>query len=182
MLMNERMDEGDLLRQREVRIEEAEHAPALADRLAELGAGLLVETLAGLQSGRLERRPQDHARATYAPKLTRADGAGDPALTAREIANRVRAFDPWPGVWLRRAGKRLRFLETRVAEGRGSGDPAGTLVELTPHGPVMACGGDSRLVLIRIQPEGGRPIHGRDAINGRQLRLGDRLERAPDEA
>ena len=182
MLMNNRMDEGDLLLQEELPIEEDEHAPALEERLARLGAELILNTLDGLAAGSLEPRPQDHSRATYAPRLTRADGVGDPSMAASEIVARVRGFDPWPGVWMRRAARRLRVVDAHVAQGSPLAEPAGRLIEMTAEGPVMVCGQGSRLVLLGVQLEGRRPIGGRDAVHGRQLSLGDRLEGAPDAA
>ncbi len=180
MRINERMDEGDLLLQSEVAIEKQEHAPALADRLARVGAALLEKTLAGLPRGEPAPRPQNHDLATYAPLLTRAHGAVDPVLEAREIAARVRGFDPWPGVWLQCRGNGLRIVEALAIEGPAVDEVAGTLVESTPDGPVMACGQGSRLLLSRVQLAGGRPIGGRDALNGRHLRVGERLEQAPE--
>jgi methionyl-tRNA formyltransferase len=178
MQLNERMDEGEILLQQELAIKEGEHAPALQERLAGVGAGLLVRTLAQLESGALAPRPQDHAAATLAPLLTRADGMLEPGLSAEEIAGRVRGFDPWPGAWFVRGGKRLRILAATPLTDGGSADPPGTLVELTGDGLVLACGGGTRLLLTRVQPEGGRPLTARDAVNGRHLRVGDRLEAA----
>lgn len=182
MLMNERMDEGDVLMQREIQIAPGEHAPELEERLARIGAALLVETLREVRAGRLEPRAQDHTRATLAPLLSRADGEIGPDLSAAEIEGRVRGFDPWPGVWLSRAGKRLRLVDVRALEKTAPGPPAGSLVELTREGLLMACGGGTRLLLLRVQPEGGRPLGARDAVNGRHLRVGDRLEAAAAQA
>ena len=113
MQIDEGLDEGDVLLRRECAIEAGEHAPSLNRRLSALGAELLVETVERLQG--LTPEPQDHEAATFAPLLTAADGAVDPAsLTADEIAGRIRGFDPWPGVWLERAGKRLRLIDAGV--------------------------------------------------------------------
>jgi methionyl-tRNA formyltransferase len=178
MLMNERMDEGDILLQREVAIAAAEHAPALQERLAAIGAELLLETLSGLQSGSIEPRPQDHALATMAPIIEKSDGEIDPGLHAREIEGRVRGFDPWPGVWLRRSGKRLRLVEGRALDTTPREEPAGRIAELTAEGLVMVCGEGSSLLLTKVQPEGRRALSARDAVNGRQIQVGDRLEKA----
>jgi methionyl-tRNA formyltransferase len=176
MQMNERMDEGDLLLQAEVPVAEGEHAPALERRLAGVGAALLLETLRGLESGSIQPVPQDHGNATLAPLLTRSDGEIDPALTAGEIEGRVRGFDPWPGVWMASSGRRLRLIEVRVLEPAEATEPPGSITEFTRDGLVMICGGGTRLALIRIQPEGRRVLTARDAVNGRQLQPGDRLE------
>jgi methionyl-tRNA formyltransferase len=177
MRMNEKMDEGDILLVRELPIAEGEHAPALAERLARVGAELLLETLDGLSHGTLTPRPQDHERATLAPMLRREDGEVDPGLEAVEIERRVRGFDPWPGVWMALRGKRIRLIDVEVVHEAPAVEPPGTLLGLRPEGMVMACGGGSRLAIKILQPEGKRPLTVRDAVNGRQIASGDRLER-----
>jgi methionyl-tRNA formyltransferase len=179
MCMNERMDEGDLLFQREVTVEPGEHAPALEQRLARVGAGLLVETLEALEDGTVDPQAQDHSAATLAPLLSRSDGDVDPALAAREIAGRVRGFDPWPGVWLSRGERRIRIAEASELDGPPLDAVPGALVGLTPDGLLMACGGGSRLLVTRVQPAGKRAMAVRDAVNGRLFGVGDRLERPP---
>ena len=175
MRMNEQLDEGDLLLRREIAIEEGEHAPALAARLAGIGAALLVETVRGLEAGSLESHPQDHARASLAPILTAEESELDPSLTAREVEGRIRGFDPWPGVWARRQGKRIRLVEARELPGETSAAPPGTVTELRRDGLLLACAGGSLLSLQRLQPEGRRPMRAADAVNGRQIAPGDRL-------
>jgi methionyl-tRNA formyltransferase len=176
MLMNERLDEGDLLLQREVAIAPGEHAPALESRLAVVGAGLLVETLAGLAARTIAPRPQDSRVATLAPLLSKADGAGDPQWTAREIEGRVRGFDPWPGVWFAREGRRVRVAAARAEEGALADLPPGTLAAAAGGGLWMACGGGTKLRLLRLQPEGSREMTIADALNGRRIQAGDRLD------
>ncbi|MCP3978924.1 MAG: methionyl-tRNA formyltransferase [bacterium] len=179
MRIAEELDAGDMLLQESTPIEADEHAPALGRRLADLGGDLLLRTLAELEAGRLVARPQDHAAATLAPLLDRADGNVDPALPALEIAGRVRGFDPWPGVWLRAGTARLRLREAREIDG-GTEEPPGTLLELAADGLVMAAGGGSRLLIRTVQAEGRRAVAARDAVNGRLLTPGDRLERCGD--
>ena len=179
MLMNEKMDEGDILSQREVEIDPGEHAPSLERRLSQLGCGLLLDTLEGLESGSIRPRPQDHSAATLAPLLSREDGQVDPGLSAAEVAGRVRGFDPWPGVWLRRHGRRLRIVRAAPLPGPISTALPGTLTEATEEGLVMACGHGTRLLLIEVQPDGRRRMGALDAVNGRQLSVGDRLEPVP---
>lgn len=179
ILMNEKMDEGDILRVQEVPIEDEEHAPALGERLAHVGATLLIETLEGLSRGELVPRAQDHDQATLAPMLKREDGEVDPGLDAVAIERRVRGFDPWPGVWVSRKGRRLRLRDVRALDEDSVNEDPGRLIELRPEGMVMACGGGSCLLIRIIQPEGKRPLAARDAVNGRQIAPGDRLERIP---
>jgi methionyl-tRNA formyltransferase len=176
MRIAERLDQGDMLLQREVTIGEDERAPQLRGRLAAIGAQLLVETLARQERGTLTPQPQDPARATYAPSLSRADGEIDPAaLTAEEIAWRIRGFDPWPGVWVGRAGKRLRFVEARATGGVQDGAAAGSVLGLEDGVVVVACGAGTLLSVSRLQLEGRRELGAREAFNGRCLAAGDRL-------
>jgi len=106
--------------------------------------------------------------------LAATDGEIEFGLQARAIEGRVRGFDPWPGVWVSRGGRRLRFVEAVALPGEVSEEP-GRVLELTADGLIVACGGGSRLGLRRVQPEGRRVLAVRDAVNGRQIVPGDLL-------
>ncbi len=175
--IDEGLDTGDLLGQRRVAIAPGEHAPALLGRLAVEGASLLVETLAGLGAGSMAPKPQDHARATAAPILTRGDGRWDQEWTARQLEGRVRGFDPWPGVWAVRAGKRLRIAGATALPGASSDVDAGTILSSDAEGVRVACAGGTVAMVDSVQPEGGRAMSAREAVNGRLLCTGDRIER-----
>src|SRR4029077_2049529 len=95
MLMDEQLDHGPVLTARRTMIEPGEDASALTARLAQIGAQLLVETLARGDS--LQPTEQDHARATVAPRMRREDGELEWGMGAQEIDRRVRALQPWPG-------------------------------------------------------------------------------------
>jgi methionyl-tRNA formyltransferase len=174
LCINERLDEGELLLQRQVAIEPGEHAPALQSRLAEIGATLLVETLQQLERGMLEPRPQDHRLASLAPRLTARDGEIDLRLDAREIEGRIRGFDPWPGVWARRNGQRLRLAAGRAVEVR-SAEPPGTIIALGHEAVGLVCGGGTIVELRAVQAEGRRIATVQEALHGRQIRPGELL-------
>ncbi len=176
MRMGPGLDEGDVLLQREVAIEPREHAPALGARLSEIGASLLLETLDGLAATRIVPRPQDSALATHAPLLKPEDGEADFTLRARAIEGRVRGFDPWPGVWARRNGKRIRLIDVEAIGTTGVEAPGGSVLRLDGDALLVACAGGTLLRILAVQPEGRRAISARDAVNGRQLVPGDRLE------
>ena len=116
MRMDEQLDHGPVLAARATEIGAHEDAVQLTARLAEMGAGLLVETLARID----ELRPaqQDHAAATSAPRLRKEDGELDWSLDAVEIDRRVRGLQPWPGVTLPTKRGRVKVLRGRVEEGR----------------------------------------------------------------
>jgi methionyl-tRNA formyltransferase len=177
MRIDARLDAGDVLRREAVAIEPGEHAPALFDRLAAIGAPLLAVSVAGLASGAIEPQPQDDREATFAPLLKREDGWVDPAVRdARTIDGRIRGFDPWPGVWLMRGSRRLRLVRASIAQLHDAAAEPGRLIALPDGGIALRCANGTALRLLEIQPDGRGPLDVADAINGRQLALGERLE------
>lgn len=155
MRMDEQLDHGPVLSRWATPIGEREDAVALTARLADMGADLLVRTLAGLASTTPE--PQDESLATLAPKLQRADGELEWTLDAVEIDRRVRGLQPWPGVTLPLRGRRIKVLEGRP--GAGAGLP-GSILAKSRDGVEVACGRGS-YVLSLVQAPGSRPVAAR---------------------
>ncbi len=172
--MNERMDAGDILLQRTAAISPDDTAGSLHDKLASLGAGTLDETVAQIRSGTVERIPQEEADATFAPKLSKSDGRIDWHFPAAVLANRIRAFNPWPACHAEipeGSGRMVKVLIARVE--RGSGVP-GTVLAVTGDGPLIQTG-DGAVRLLQVQPEGKKPMTGSDFIRGCRIAVGDRL-------
>lgn len=128
MFMDEGLDTGAMILQRETPIRADDTAGSLGARLAELGAGLLVETLDQLSGGRAPRRIQDDSLATYAPRLRKEDGLVRWTGAGKQVYNQVRGLDPWPGAYTFWRGSRLKILKVsleRSPETRAS-DPVET--------------------------------------------------------
>lgn len=171
MQMDEGLDTGAILLQRETEISATLTAPELMKRLAESGAGLLSETLERLDE--IEPREQSEEKATFAPILRREDGLIEWALDAFQIERQVRGFQPWPNAYTNYQSRRLviwraealrqshQFVTGEIAEARGD--------SLT-----IACGNDTVLHLHEVQPEGKRRMGVRDFINGAHVRAGER--------
>jgi methionyl-tRNA formyltransferase len=172
MLLNEGLDTGDVLLQREMQIVPEDTSLALSPRLAELGADLLVETLRGLEAGTIQPVPQDHTRATLAPILKKEDGQVDFRRSAVEIYNRWRGFQPWPGAYSRFRDKNLKIINARPAEGLTNLSPG----ELRVVGEKLfaGCAGGA-LELMQVQPEGKKTISAREFMSGYRLSPGERL-------
>ena len=164
------LDTGDILLQEEIAIAPEDTAVTLAPRMAAIGAALMVETLRGLQSGTVHPRPQDHAKATLAPILKKEDGQIDFQLTAREILNRLRGFQPWPGAYTTFRGKNLHLWAAQTVERTAAA--AEIMVE---SGHLFVGCGAGALELLEVQLEGKKRMPAADFIHGHQPRNGEKL-------
>ena len=171
MRLDAGLDTGDILLQRELLIAPVDTAETLSPRLATVGADLMVETLRGLQAGKITRHAQDDAQATLAPILKKEDGLIDFLRSAAEIFNRMRGFQPWPGAYTRFRGKNLQILEARPVE--GAVPPAELLVE--SNRLLVGCGNTTALELLELQLEGKKRSAACDFIHGYRPHAGEKL-------
>jgi methionyl-tRNA formyltransferase len=152
MRMDEQLDHGPVLATRETEIARGETAGDLTERLAALGAELLVETIQRLDD--IEPLEQDHASATRAPSLRKEAGDLDWELPAADIVRRLRAYTPWPGVTLPWQGGRIKVLKAHSIPGSGeSGQVVGKR-----DGWLQVATGDGILVLMEVQRPGRKPM------------------------
>ena len=173
MLMDEGLDTGAILLQRETSIGVTETAPELMSRLALLGAGLLGETLTGLAD--IRPRAQREEDASFAPVLRREDGLIDWSHDAFEIERRVRGFQPWPNAYTMDESRRLVIWRAGPARAQHTHARTGEIIEAHGDDLVVACGGGTALRLVEIQPEGKRRMGARDFINGARVVVGGKL-------
>ena len=173
ILIDEGLDTGPTLLTVATPIAADERAAELEPRLARLGAALLLDTLHGLEVGSLVPFPQDNARASHAPLIRKEDGQIDWTWPAATIANRVRGFHPWPGAVTAFQGRPLKVLRAKAAE-NGTGEP-GTVLAADRDGILVACGEDTRLRLIDVQPESRKAMTAAAFAAGARLGPGARL-------
>ncbi len=174
MFIEEELDAGPILLQRKTPIGETEIAPALMLRLADMGADLLGETL--MQLDTITPRAQHKHEASFAPMLTREDGRIDWKRNAVAIEGWVRGFQPWPNAHTRnKSGRLIVWQATPVAAAAGSA-AAGEVIAAHGDELVIACGEQTALRLIEVQPEAKRRMTVRDFLNGAQLNIGDKFE------
>ena len=173
MQMDEGLDTGPMVLRETIAIAADETAGMLHDRLADLGARLIVDALDGLAAGKLKATPQPPDGAVYAAKLTRGDEIIDWRKSAEEIARQVRALSPAPGAWFPAKGERIKLLAAQVVDGRGE---PGTILDdqLT-----TACG-NGALRPLQLQRAGRAPMAAADFLRGFPLPPGTRLP-LPDE-
>jgi methionyl-tRNA formyltransferase len=170
ILMDRGLDTGPVLAQRRVPIEAEETTPQLSGRLAEVGAGLLGETLPLWLRGAIEPRPQGDEGVTLTRELKKEDGLIDWGRPAEEIARRVRAMQPWPGAHTYWQGRVFKVLRARQAEAPGAEAlPPGTVATMSAAGrgktPAVSTG-NGALELIEVQLEGKPPTEARALLSG----------------
>lgn len=173
MFIEPTLDTGPILLQRKTAIGEKETAPELMQRLAEIGAELLSETLSSLDE--LTPRPQRDADATFAPILNKEDGLIDWSQTASVIARRVRGLQPWPNAYTNLQSKRLTIWRAEPIEIAPQDCTPGAVIQVSGDYLVVGCGENTKLALIEVQPEGRNRMSARDLINGMHLKAGDRF-------
>ena len=176
MKMNAGMDTGDMLRWRGIPIDPADTGQSLQEKLARLGAELLVEVIPDYLSGRIQPVPQDDSQATYARKITKEDGIIRWDQPALNIWRQIRAFTPWPGAstfaLLDSEKRLLKIWEAAVVDHPGG--PPGQVLQANREGILVACGQQALRLLI-LQREGKRPLPAATFLAGSPLQPGTLL-------
>lgn len=173
MLMDEGLDTGPMLMKKAIPIGPDEDAASLHDRLAALTAGVVCETLIGLQSGRIKPEPQPAEGVTFAPILKKEDGALDWGQTAQQIHDRVRGLTPWPGAFTHLRGQYLKVLRTQLPEGDARAGEPGSVLAIDGDAALVATG-QGAVRLLDVQPAGKKRMSAGDFFRGARLD-GERL-------
>jgi methionyl-tRNA formyltransferase len=163
MYMNEGLDTGDILLQRAIDIEPTDTGGSLHDRLAKVAPETLLESLELLENGRAPRMPQHDALATYASKLKREDGKIDWTNPADAIERKIRAFDPWPGAFMKYDGQNLKIFSATILALRGT---PGEILQSEKE--LVIAAGEGALSLGQVQLEGKRRMTAVEFLRGRR--------------
>ena len=175
MKMDEGMDTGPILHIRGMPIGDEDTAETMFGKLAVLGAEALVETLKVFREGALVLTPQDGAAATYAPMLKKEHGKIDWKGSARKIRDLVRGMTPWPSATAVHGGGTLKVLSCAVvSEDAVPGREPGEILAVGKEGISVVCG-SGVLLLVTVQPEGGKTMDAWAYAQGRRLEKRDRL-------
>ena len=169
------LDTGDMLAQDRTAIGPEDTSATLHDRLARMGAELLVHSIPDYIAGKLVPRPQPAEGVSYAPKITKQDGRVDWQQPARAIWNRVRGLVPWPGAYTHVPASpqphMLKIWQAEVAPAQGT---PGEILQADKNGVVVACGKEALRILV-LQREGGRRLKAQEFLAGHPLQSGLRL-------
>ena len=166
------LDTGDMLLKSSTGIHPDETSPQLSARLAQLGAGLLMEAIGQIASGTIAREKQDNAQATLAPILKKEDGLIVWSRPARQIYNRLRGFQPWPGAYSAFRGQQLGIAWAAIGDGKA--------LELgkmrhDKRRLFVGCAGNTTLELLEVQPAGKKRMSGEAFLNGYKIPQNERL-------
>ncbi|MDR1209649.1 MAG: methionyl-tRNA formyltransferase [Clostridiales bacterium] len=170
MRMDTGLDTGDIILQRKLPIAPEDTCGSLTRKLAESGAGLLLEALALIEDGTAAFTPQDGALATYAKKISPEEQLIDWNLTAESAANLIRGLNPAPGAYTFYRGDKLRILFAEPLDGDFPGAPGeviGPLIVKAVRGAVRA---------VTVQAAGGRPMSAGDYLRGHRVEIGEKLD------
>lgn len=162
MRMDAGIDTGPILSQRETPVYPDDTADSLSERLAHVGADLLIRTLSDYLRGKILPKTQDEAQATYATMLSKADGRLDFSQSAEALALRVRAMNSWPGAFTEWQGQPIKVLRAQAVSGKSPGLGVARIHKGKPA--IGAANG--LLVLEEVQPAGKRPISGAEYLRG----------------
>jgi methionyl-tRNA formyltransferase len=173
------VDTGDVYLTRRTPIDPNQCVGELHDRLARLGGEALVETLAGLEGGRLQAQPQSQEGITYAPMLEKCEGSVDFTLAAPRVHNRLRGMDPWPGITVLLEGRRVRLSRSRVVQAEGVLGQAGTVLAIEESHMLVACG-EGSVAVSQVRPSGKRAMTPAEFERGSALEVGALLRATDD--
>lgn len=173
MFIEPTLDTGPILLQRKTAIGETETAPELMQRLADIGAPLLSETLRRLHD--ITPRPQHDRDATFAPILKKEDGLIHWSQSAFAIERRVRGLQPWPNAYTTFHSRGLIIWDAQPSLSVTSNIPVGELIVAQGDELVVQCGERTALRVLEVQPEARKRIAARDFINGNRLKAGERF-------
>ena len=175
MLLDAGMDTGPILKQRQIVIQEGDTGGSVHDKLAILGAELLVEALQGWKAGTIRARPQDAALASYAPPIRKEEHRIIWTEEARHTVCQIRALDPWPGAHCQYRGKRIKCFAAVLLPWKGDGRP-GEILGLAEAGLVVLGGNQQAIGIGALQIEGHRRLSADAFVCGHEMPQGAVLE------
>ncbi len=173
MFMDAGIDTGDMLLQESTDIGESETCGELTERLSRIGADLLIRTVRQLETGKLERKPQNHEEMTYDPMLDKQMGIVDFSLDSNLVRGRINGLNPWPCVSVPIQGERLKLL--RAANSLETGVPGSVISSDPKNGLIIACGRGAVRIL-EVQAPGGKRMKAEDYLRGHGIPAGTILK------
>ncbi|MCQ4022592.1 MULTISPECIES: methionyl-tRNA formyltransferase [unclassified Ruminococcus] len=170
MYMDEGLDTGDMIMKRSCKIDENETAGQLHDKLSQLGASIIVDTLTALENGTAKREKQNDSDSCYSPMLDKSLCQINWSDTAKQVHNKVRGLSPWPVAIASINGKKVKIHQTRLSDKQGT---PGEIIATSPL--TVACGCGS-VIIDELQLEGKKRMDSQSFLNGHKLNIGDKFQ------
>jgi len=174
MQMDEGIDTGDMILQRQLDIAPDERTPSLHDRMAALGGECIIQALVMIEAGAATYMPQDDAGSSYAPMIHKADGKIDWGWPTARIVNLIRAFDPWPGPFTLYNGSAIKIWQVEGID-HTQDAPPGTILVADPAKGLLVRTGDGAVWVKELQAAGSKKMTAADYLRGRSMGVGERL-------
>ncbi len=174
--MDEKIDHGPIVANSQFPMTNDQYTtPELSEKLAQLGANLLLEILPDWLAGKIKPQAQDEAKATYTKIIKKEDGLIDWKKSAAQIERQIRAYQPWPGAYtkLKVKSKKLKVIEAKILE--KNVDKRIGEVFLTENNKLTVQTGQNALIIKKLQIEGGRPMDAKDFLRGHKYIIGQQL-------
>ncbi|MEJ6950884.1 methionyl-tRNA formyltransferase [Natronospora cellulosivora (SeqCode)] len=175
MYMAEGWDTGDMIYKKEVDLKNNDTVGSLHDKLADIGADLLVKTLIDIEKGIAPREEQDDSKATYASKIDKKTGRIDWSKTSEEIYNLVRGVNPWPTAHTYYQGKLLKVWKVEIDTQVDEDVEAGTILKADVNNGIVVKSGDASIKITRLQVSGRKKMDAKKFLNGYTIDIGEKL-------
>ncbi len=169
LMMDEGIDTGDILLQRETEIGNRETCMELTERLSFIGAELLMDTIDALESGTLVRVPQNHSEMTYDPMLKKEMGFAGFSSESILVRGRINGLNPWPCVSVTIDGERIKLLRADISDADGI---PGTVLAADPHNGLLIACGEGAVRILELQAPGGKKMKTEDYLRGHKINPG----------
>ncbi|MCK8823619.1 methionyl-tRNA formyltransferase [Fuchsiella alkaliacetigena] len=174
--MDQGLDTGDIILQEEIEIAAEDTVGVVHDRLAKLGAEVLLETLELVARDEAESEPQDDRKATYAQKITKEECLIDWTAEAQQIKDLIRGLNPWPGAYTYHQGQRLKVWESKIYDSKTKPSVVpGTVVNIEVEAGFVVQSGEGQLLITKVQPENKQSMSANDYLRGYDLQTGSIL-------
>ena len=175
MFMDEELDKGDIIYQKEINIDYKDTVGVLHDKLASEGADLLLETLIELEKGKAPRKKQDHSKASYAFKIDKTLGRIDWSKSARKIYDLVRGVNPWPGAYTKLDDEIVKIWEVSIANKDFSTGDIGEIIKSNVNDGIIVQTGKGYLRIDVLQLPGKKRMKTEDYLRGNSIPVGKKF-------
>jgi len=176
MQMNEKLDEGDILLQETVAIDECDDASALSKKIFEVGTKVLLQVISDLENGNSPKKtPQDHSKAAYCKVIKKSEGLVDFSKDSMSILNKIKAFSPWPGAYTFYGGKMIKIISVEISDDVPAKQEPGYVTKILKGKGFIVGTGDGSILIKEVQPENSKKMTAEEFLNGYRVKEGEKF-------